>query len=297
MRHHTNCNKRRSPPNTHVEISQFAIHSDYATDRTSHANNFVLSYIGIDDTDVLIDDPTHPDSGGSRATAEAGKQKEPVTDTADVAAADKDTNGQELWSEVVSKRHRHLRVDTFQRSIVAAVYMDQAIKKRRENSLVVTGLVPTTKSDVELFSDLCAAEFHVQPDVVSVKRLGQPLVDRVQPLLVYLKHADQTKQLVGSARQLRRSTNSVVRETVFINPNLTKAEADAAYRARVQRRLTQQRQQQRRRNVGQPSAEQDLRMAVQIEGVATANGNGSQPLDPRANPFTPPTATSLQSSD
>jgi hypothetical protein len=125
-------------------------------------------------------------------------------------------------------------IDIAEPILVIAVYMDQAIKKQRENSLTVTGLAPlVTKPDMKLFITLCTAEFHVQPEVFSVKRLNHLQADRVQLLLVYLKQADQTKQLISSARQLYRSEKSVVREKVCVNPNHTKAEVEAAYQVRV----------------------------------------------------------------
>jgi hypothetical protein len=65
----------------------------------------------------------------------------------------------------------------------------------------------------------------VRPDVVSAKRLGRSQVGKIQPLLVYLKQADQAQQLINSAKRLHHSANPAVRDKVFINPNLTKAEA------------------------------------------------------------------------
>jgi hypothetical protein len=94
-------------------------------------------------------------------------------------------------------------------------------------------------SDVELLTNLCAAEFHVQPDVASVKTIRHLQMEIVQPLTVYLKPADQAKQLISSARQLCHSANPVVWENIFVNPNLTKTEAEAAYHTRVTQRQQQ----------------------------------------------------------
>lgn len=103
------------------------------------------------------------------------------------------------------KRQRQHRADTFQQSVVTAVHMDEAINKRRGNIFIIAGLAPSeTVSDVELLTDWCAAKFNVQPDIVSVERLAHLQMGRVQSLLVYLKQADQAKQLVSSTRQLRR---------------------------------------------------------------------------------------------
>jgi hypothetical protein len=174
------------------------------------------------------------------------------------AAANGVNSDHQLWSDIVSKRHRHHRVHSFKQSVVTALYADQSLKRSRENSFIVTGLAPTpTRTDMELFANMCVAEFQLQPDVVSVKRLGQPQAGRAQPLLVYLKQAARSKRLTDAAKQLRRSSDPAVRGQVFINPNPTKAKAAAAYQVRVQRRLALQRQRESG-NRGQPSSVQAL---------------------------------------
>jgi hypothetical protein len=123
------------------------------------------------------------------------------------------------------------------------MYVDQSLKRRRESSLIVTGLA-VGRPDTELFASLCLAEFAIKPDVVSAKRLGHSQTDKVQPLLIYLKQPDQAQQLINSAKRLRHSSEPAVRDRVFINQNLTKAEAAAAYQLRVQRRRAMLRRQQ-----------------------------------------------------
>jgi hypothetical protein len=87
------------------------------------------------------------------------------------------------------------------------------LRNSRESSVIVTGLTPdATKSNTELFASLCNSEYHFQPNVASVKRLGRQLTDRTQPLPVYLKQTDQTQQLIGSAKTLRQSSDPIIRE-------------------------------------------------------------------------------------
>jgi hypothetical protein len=97
--------------------------------------------------------------------------------------------------------------------------------------------------------------------------------------LVHLKQADQAKKLISKAKLLRRSYSSTVREQVLINPNLTKAEAAAAYQIREQRRLAQQQRRQLRTTSGQPVEERsqpnDSRTA-QCGGLTT-NDNSDYP--------------------
>jgi hypothetical protein len=100
---------------------------------------------------------------------------------ADREASTAATNGvssdHQLWHEIVSKRHSQQRVDTFEQSVIMASYVDQSLKRGRGNSLRVTGLAPMpTRTDTELFANLRVAAIQMQPDIIAVKRLGQPQV-------------------------------------------------------------------------------------------------------------------------
>jgi hypothetical protein len=54
--------------------------------------------------------------------------------------------------------------------------------------------------------------------------------------------------LVASTKPWQQSSEVIIKEKVFINPNLTGAEAAAAYLTRVQRRFVQQRQKEESAN-------------------------------------------------
>jgi hypothetical protein len=249
---------------------------------------YVLSYLGVEDTDISIE----ADDEASRSSYDGtldkpGMSSNELPNSVTLSGAGRD---QETWSQVVSRKRRPHRTDTFQQSIVAAVYMDQTIKKRRENSLIVSGLASSSNTtDAEQFTDLCTREFNVRPDIIHTKRLGRLQTGRIQPLLVHLKQADQTNKLIKSAKQLRHSTDQEVREKVYINPNLTKAEAVAAYQIRTQRRLLQQRTQQPKHEGNaqpQPSSETDY----------LTTSNAALPLNPSAGPFIPSSTTSSKPS-
>jgi uncharacterized coiled-coil protein SlyX len=136
--------------------------------------DYVMSFLGITDT------------------CEEGT-KDAIQSTPDDAAgllAPYDGDGHELWSKFISKRQcqPQRRIDNFQHSVVAAVYVDESLKSRRESSLIVAGLEPTAGvSDAELFASVCLAEFALKPNIVYTKRLGHSQVGRTQPLLVYMK--------------------------------------------------------------------------------------------------------------
>jgi hypothetical protein len=131
----------------------------------------------------------------------------------------------------------------FRQSMVAAVYVDQRDKDRRATSFIISGL-PTSSNvpDQQIVTDLCSNEFNIQVDIASTKRLGKTSrtssssTTTIQPLLVNVKNPGHAKVIISSARRLRQSTVSVIRDNVFINANQTKAEATAAYELRCRRR-------------------------------------------------------------
>ena len=84
--------------------------------------------------------------------------------------------------------------------------------------------------------NLCREEFNMQPDIVITKRLGRAQPTKIRPLLIVTRKIDQAQHLIAKAKLLRKSLNLTVRNNVFINRNLTKAEAEAAYCVRVQQR-------------------------------------------------------------
>lgn len=159
------------------------------------------------------------------------------------------TTTKQLYSSVAGRsiqpKQTEQQFTKLRQSLVAAVYIDQRDKDNRASSFIISGL-PTSavQSDTSIVKELCSNEFHVQIDVVNTKRLGKTLSSassssvKVQPLLVNVKNADHAKQIVSSARQLRKSAVPLVRDNVFINPNLTKAEATAAYELRCRHRET-----------------------------------------------------------
>jgi hypothetical protein len=212
----------------------------------------------------------------------------------------------ELWSTIASKNPRR-RTETLQQLVVAAVYVDQDRKKRRETSLIVTGMPPVVgKVDQKLFVDLCSSELNLMPNVVSVKRIGHAQ-GKIQPLLVFLKEADEVKKIISSAKLLRRSSVPAIRDSVYINQNFTKAEAVAAYQVRVQRRL----QKQRRENgnptpAGNHTDSQHNGQSTHLVVPTSQQDSDSYSvacLNPQANTFVPstadpaPTTSSLPSSD
>ena len=183
--------------------------------------SYIMKYLELTDNDVLNNSVGNGHAGSSSSSSAGGSDNITQSSPSSFAGA------------VKSKRSP----PTARAAAVAAVYVEQNTKKRRSSSLVVSGLQPAVDMpDRQLFIMLCEAEFNICPDVISTKRLGQPRPGSIQPVLVTLRDEDTAALLIERARTLRQSTNPFVRSSVFINANLTRAEASAAYQIRKQRR-------------------------------------------------------------
>jgi len=97
--------------------------------------------------------------------------------------------------------------------------------------------MPTSSvSDKSCVEKLCYTEFGITPQVVKCHRLGQSRPGRVQPLLIVLRTAEEAEFLIKNAKLLRQSRDPSVKSFVYINADLTKAEALTAYQRRCRRR-------------------------------------------------------------
>jgi len=83
---------------------------------------------------------------------------------------------------------------------------------------------------------LCRKELRLIVEVVKCRRLGQLKPGRQQPVLATLRSADDVESVIKVAKDLRGSDDVTVRNSVYINPDMTKAESLAAYQRRCRRR-------------------------------------------------------------
>ena len=99
---------------------------------------------------------------------------------------------------------------------------------------MVTGLKPVDGcDDAKLFLDLCEDNLSVKPYIYRCHRLGRQQEQRVRPLLIQLGSEDIAAELLHSSRELRRIDSC---KGIYINRDLTPAEAEAAYLLRQKRR-------------------------------------------------------------
>ena len=102
-----------------------------------------------------------------------------------------------------------------------------------------------------------------------------------------MKSADQAKTIISSARRLRQSTVPLIRDNVFINANLTKAEALAAYQIRCRHRDSALRRSQS--GVGHPKS------LSQHQSVGLSQLLSSNILDQAAGVLNPSVLTFIPS--
>jgi uncharacterized coiled-coil protein SlyX len=116
------------------------------------------------------------------------------------------------------------------------VHEELSDKQRRSRNVVVSGLPPVDGiDDSDLFVSLCERFLPIKPVVNREKcrRLGAVYTGKVRPLLVSLRNKEAADDLLKSSHQLRNSAESAA---IYINPDLTPAEVQAAYERRVKRR-------------------------------------------------------------
>jgi len=130
---------------------------------------------------------------------------------------------------------------TFQNAVGSAIYAEQQQQERRAMNFVVCGL-PVTKDidDKKAVEQLCDKEMQMQVNIRSCRRLGKQQNDKIQPILVRANTAEEAATVISNAKLLRRSEDMLVRRQVYVNADLTKAQAAAAYERRCQRRKRQQ---------------------------------------------------------
>ena len=128
------------------------------------------------------------------------------------------------------------------------MYIDQQRKKRRANNIVISGL-PVTDNDAVAVTELLRDEFEWDVtdwpgvSVAKCRRLGMQQQNKVQPLLVTLNSREQAAYYIKNARTLRASNTDIIKNSVYINADLTQSEAKAAYELRIQRKRRQQKEQ------------------------------------------------------
>lgn len=199
--------------------------------------SFLLSYFGLDELPTQSTTSAAPNVGVSEPDPQSDR---PNNVTSEPGASDEQADGDRggAGSQVtfasIARRPPTLN-PSLQQAVISAVYNDFAEHNRRSKNIIINGLAADNVDDKQRVKRLLSEEFGMSTDVVMCRRLGRQ-TDRIQPLLVVLPTTTDAAHLIENARHLRHSPNTCVRDSVYINADLTKAEAHAAYQRRCRRR-------------------------------------------------------------
>jgi len=91
-------------------------------------------------------------------------------------------------------------------------------------------------TDAIQFAQICEQYFSFKPAIRSTHRFGSSIEGKVQLLLISLTSTKDVEHILTYAKVLRTSSDPVIRDQVFVNKHLTRAEARAAFEARSIRR-------------------------------------------------------------
>ena len=211
--------------------------------------SFVLSYLGVTGENSVAYTETDRDESlssdfpplvSSQATASGASISSAAAISAPAGSNYRDAARKPIASIVSSVST--LKND-MTKDLLSAMYVDLEQKKRRANNIIISGL-PVAVDDRQGVQSFLQVEFQeIAPNlqVASTRRLGRQQSDRIQPLLVTCSNVDDAQFILNNSRRLRKSANSLVRGQVYINPDLTKAEASAAFEMRQRRRAARAR--------------------------------------------------------
>lgn len=211
--------------------------------------DFLLSYVGITETSAPTNNSATT-SVLSSSSSSSSSSSMPVQLTDPVSSA---VSASALYTDIVRRKPAVLN-PSLRQAVVSAVYADQDERNRKSRNIVISGLAgDNDTSDIVLAERLLKDEFCRDISILKCRRLGQPRSGRTQPLLAVLPSPTDVEFYIKNARRLRQSTKDHVRQTVYINPDLTRAEALAAYQRRCRRREVAilRRDKQNNGNIGQ----------------------------------------------
>jgi len=130
--------------------------------------------------------------------------------------------------------------------ITAVVHRTVRDIARRKRNVVISGLPEAMLSsesdnkaaDEAAFVDLCETNLPIKPALApkGCTRLGHYDGSRPRRLLVHLTSENSASSLLAVARNLRKSDDQYTANNIYINPDLSPAEAKDAYDRRQRRR-------------------------------------------------------------
>lgn len=113
-------------------------------------------------------------------------------------------------------------------------------REAKKLNVVVFGLPPKDNiDDADNFMDLATSELGITPHIVTSSRLGKGATGKPAPLLISLRDEADKRALLVNAKKLRESKSPDVKDSIFINADLTLQERQhrAALRDELKVRL------------------------------------------------------------
>lgn len=179
---------------------------------------------------------------------------------------------------------------------LATIHKEMAEKQKRAANVIVYGLSAVQdKTDVELFAEFMENNLAVKPafNRDSLRRIGKGDGGKVRPLLVTMSSSIAAADVIASAKDRRNTL-----KPVYINPDLTPAEAQAAFEQRVQRR------ERRQHNLASSSSNTSSRFTARSLDVNSqqqsnqigdrSNDHFVNKLSISANPFFPSAVSNME---
>ncbi len=202
--------------------------------------DFLMSFLGLKDDGPITQSQSQSAAHTNSAVLEGSQNNSSSISYAN--AARPKTSTTQLSSQL-------------RQAVVSAVYVDLHSKSARANNIIISGLPKRDRSDdKDTVLELIGNEFNIMPAIKQCRRLGKPLANKPQNLLVTLESHDHVNAILSSAKQLRSSYNDFVQANVYINSDLTKAEAAVAFEERCRRRLQREERSSRQQHHQQQKA-------------------------------------------
>ena len=202
---------------------------------------FILSFLGIT--------PSAAASAGLKNSSEKGQTADRTTRSDGGVASVSGTSGSNTQKP---PQHAECNLKYMLRQTIQE---ENKMKTRKAKTIIVSGLGATSGlDDKDAVAKLLRVELDARPQIVYCKRLGQPTQGRVRPLLVAMSRAEDAAWIISNAKQLRNSRVRAIRDSVYINANLSKEQSRDAYEQRCKRRTTaEQRQTQNQQPASLPA--------------------------------------------
>jgi hypothetical protein len=129
--------------------------------------------------------------------------------------------------------------DEFKEIVRKEVAAEAREKEKRRKNIIVSGLpIPSSSSAHAEFTSLCEIHLGCKPLIAPEKCsvIDKPMTGKIPRLKITFASEVTRDDILARARSLRLVDDIAVR-SIYLNPDLTPAEAKTAYEERVRRRL------------------------------------------------------------